>query len=220
VPDPLDAGSLTGEVAVKSASGVNSSLDAEVSAGTAIAVTGVTSVSAVVPSISDAQQVSLFATAVGVTTTPPPSRTVSVSSASLQTSAGSTVSVTVPTVTISGSTSASLSATSVGVQRNAPTGSPDASLSAANVFGSTASFSAANTTHPDYSNSQLTFTYDPDLNSPIPPDFITNGESVQYDYSNVAFRYNQGETVTVEVVVEDPNGNTDTATDTCSVGTV
>jgi hypothetical protein len=43
---------------------------------------------------------------------------------------------------------------------------------------------------------------------------------VQYDYSNVAFRYNQGETVTVEVVVEDPNGNTDTATDTCSVGTV
>jgi hypothetical protein len=126
----------------------------------------------------------------------------------------------VPTITISGNSAVSLSTTSVGVQRDAPTGSPNASLSAANAFGSTASFSAADTTHPDFSNSQLTFTYDPDVNNPVPPDFITNGESVQYDYSNAAFRYDQFDTVTVEVVVEDPNGNTDTATDTCSVGTV
>jgi hypothetical protein len=108
----------------------------------------------------------------------------------------------------------------VGVQRDAPTGSPNAALQAANVFGSTASFSAADTTHPDFDNDELTFTYDPDANAPVPPNFITNGESVTYDYSNAAFRYSKNEIVTVEVTVTDPNGNTDTATDTCSVGDV
>jgi hypothetical protein len=96
--------------------------------------------------------------------------------------------------------------------------SPTAALTAQNIFSSTAQFDATNTTHPNFSNSDLTFIFDPDTNLSPPPGEIQNGEKVTYDYANASQRYNSFEEVTVEVTVTDPNGNTDKATDTCSVG--
>ena len=162
----------------------------------------------------------LSATAVGVTRSETPSRTVSVPNAQLQASAASSVVDTVPPVSISASSSQTLSATSVGVDRNPPTGAPTADLSASNIFGATASYNAQGTSHPSYPNDQLTFEYDPDANRPTPPATFTDGETATYDYSQVGSLYQTDEIVTVKVTVTDPDGNSDTATDTCSVGDV
>lgn len=67
----------------------------------------------------------------------------------------------------------------------------------------------------------MTFDYDPDINTSPPPALQADaGEKTKYDYRNASFKYDDFETVTVEVRVTDPDGNSDTATDTCSVGNV
>jgi hypothetical protein len=111
-----------------------------------------------------------------------------------------------------------IDSTTIPVDLTPSTPGPDAALSASNIFGSTSSFSAGNTTHPNYSLSELDFEYDPDVNEPPPPGIISGDSDVQYDYANASSKYNDYETVTVEVTVTDPDGNEDTATDTTSVG--
>ena len=108
----------------------------------------------------------------------------------------------------------------MGVERDAPSGSPTADLIARNVSADTASYNAQGTSHPSYSNDDLTFEYDPDANRPTPPARFTDDDTASYDYSQVSSIYDPYETVTVKVTVTDPDGNTDTATDTCSVGNV
>ena len=97
---------------------------------------------------------------------------------------------------------------------------PTADLFANNVFRTFATYNAQGTSHPSYSNDQLTFEYDPDANRPAPPAEFTDDDNADYDYSQVSSFYEPFETVTVKVTVTDPDGNTDTATDTCSVGSV